>query len=125
MSSMEKGENYIVTKVIYGLYNNQLEISIPENKVVTYLEKGDNYMVFDVDGKQVQIFHGPDTAYSMRKIPYPLVKPSTISEYQRLFHQLVKDMEETLGVNHVVVRAHKLNVKITIGEPMYDDSRNV
>lgn len=111
---MEKGENYITTKSIHGLSNNQLEISIPKNKVITFLESNEKCGVFDVDGQEVSIFHGPNTAYSMRKIPYPLVKPSTISEYQHLFYQLIGDMEERLGVNHVVVHANKLNVKIEI-----------
>lgn len=96
-------------------------IYIPVNKIVTFVRNSHNSSVFNIDGREMHIIHGPATEGSMRSLPYPLKAPSTIPEYQRLFRQLVYDMQSKLGVQGVSVEADCFVAKIHINGGQVDE----
>lgn len=96
-------------------------VYIPVNKIITFVRDSHNSSVFNVDGRELYIIHGPATEGSMCSLPYPLKVPSTIPEYQRLFRQLVYDMQRKLGVQGVSVEADCLVAKIHINGGQVDE----
>lgn len=119
---MKEGEIFLTIRELCGYSANGVEsIYIPCNKIITFVRDSHNSSVFNVDGREIHILHGPATEGSMRSLPYPLEVPSTIPEYQRLFRQLIYEMQSKLGVQGVSVEADYFVAKIHINGGQVDE----
>lgn len=107
---MKQNQNYLTLKDV-DVFNPALEIDtrIPANSIVTCLSESETSMTVCWNNREYFIFRGPKTECCLRRLPYPISKPKTISEYKNLVKDVISDMADVFG-SDISIEADKSQV---------------
>lgn len=101
---------YIVEKPDFQVWIGDIKLeTLPVGTVFTH--EDDKSVIFLLDGRSAKIFSRPK-AGTVREIPYPLERPSSISGYRHLLTQIIRDMEDTFEVSGISVEVNSHDARI-------------
>ena len=93
---MKQNQKYLTLKDI-DVFNPDLNTRIPANPIVTYLRESEMSITVWWNNREYSIFRGPATEGCLYKLPYPIEKPKTISEYKNLVKDVISDMTDVFN----------------------------
>lgn len=102
---------YIVEKPGFKVWMHTNVETLPVG--VLFTNEDGKREIFLSDGRAAEIY-SHDTTGSVREIPYPLERPSSIAGYRHLLTQIIRDMEDTLEVSGISVEVNSQDARIHI-----------